>query len=142
MASSRGRRGFPTSPVESSIEKPGNASLDSEANALRDAGRVLAEPSLEIGVDWHIGGVDQVAQVRQHFPARHCVVGAGPRPGESGAGRCQGLVAESLGTPHIGHVTRDEYELHFADIFGQVIDWATGTTIHVVNPEALRPDGP
>ncbi len=41
-------------------------------------------------------------------------------------------------TPHIGYVTRDEYELQFADIFDQIIAWATRSPIHVVNPEALR----
>lgn len=43
-----------------------------------------------------------------------------------------------LCTPHIGYVTRDEYELQFADIFDQIVAWATRTPIHVVNPEALR----
>ena len=42
-----------------------------------------------------------------------------------------------LCTPHIGYVTRDEYELQFADIFDQVVAWATRKPIHVVNPEAL-----
>jgi D-3-phosphoglycerate dehydrogenase len=40
-------------------------------------------------------------------------------------------------TPHIGYVTRDEYDLQFADIFDQVLAYATGTPIHVVNPEVL-----
>jgi D-3-phosphoglycerate dehydrogenase len=40
-------------------------------------------------------------------------------------------------TPHIGYVTRDEYELQFADVFDQIVAWATHTPIHVVNPEAL-----
>ena len=29
-------------------------------------------------------------------------------------------------TPHIGYVTRDEYELQFADIFDQIIAFAAG----------------
>jgi D-3-phosphoglycerate dehydrogenase / 2-oxoglutarate reductase len=37
-------------------------------------------------------------------------------------------------TPHIGYVTRDEYELQFSDIFDQVVAWAAGTPINVVNP--------
>jgi len=41
-------------------------------------------------------------------------------------------------TPHIGYVTREEYELQFADIFDQIVAWATRTPIHVVNPEALQ----
>ena len=40
-------------------------------------------------------------------------------------------------TPHIGYVTRDEYELQFSDIFDQVVAWAAGAPIHVVNPEVL-----
>jgi D-3-phosphoglycerate dehydrogenase len=40
-------------------------------------------------------------------------------------------------TPHIGYVTRDEYDLQFSDIFDQVVAYAAGAPIHVVNPEAL-----
>jgi D-3-phosphoglycerate dehydrogenase len=40
-------------------------------------------------------------------------------------------------TPHIGYVSRDEYELQFADIFDQIVAYAAGTPIHVVNPEAI-----
>jgi D-3-phosphoglycerate dehydrogenase / 2-oxoglutarate reductase len=40
-------------------------------------------------------------------------------------------------TPHIGYVTRDEYDLQFADIFDQIVAYAAGTPIHVVNPESL-----
>jgi D-3-phosphoglycerate dehydrogenase len=42
-------------------------------------------------------------------------------------------------TPHIGYVTRDEYEIQFADIFAQITAFAAGKPINVVNPEALRP---
>jgi len=41
-------------------------------------------------------------------------------------------------TPHIGYVTRDEYEIQFADIFAQITAYAAGAPINVVNPEALR----
>jgi len=41
-------------------------------------------------------------------------------------------------TPHIGYVTRDEYELQFSDIFDQIVAYAAGTPINVVNPQALR----
>ena len=41
-------------------------------------------------------------------------------------------------TPHIGYVTRDEYEIHFADIFEQVVAYAAGAPINVVNPKALE----
>jgi len=41
-------------------------------------------------------------------------------------------------TPHIGYVTRDEYEVQFSDIFDQVVAYARGSPINVVNPAALR----
>ena len=40
-------------------------------------------------------------------------------------------------TPHLGYVTRDEYELQFADIFDQIVAYAAGAPINVVNPEVL-----
>ena len=40
-------------------------------------------------------------------------------------------------TPHIGYVTRDEYELQFTDIFEQVVAFDAGHPINVVNPEVL-----
>jgi len=40
-------------------------------------------------------------------------------------------------TPHIGYVTREEYELQFSDVFDQVVEFAKGTPINVVNPRAL-----
>jgi D-3-phosphoglycerate dehydrogenase len=42
-----------------------------------------------------------------------------------------------VATPHIGYVTRDEYELQFADIFDQIVAYANGAPINVVNPQAL-----
>jgi D-3-phosphoglycerate dehydrogenase len=41
-------------------------------------------------------------------------------------------------TPHIGYVTRDEYELQFADIFDQITAYGAGTPINVVNPAATQ----
>jgi D-3-phosphoglycerate dehydrogenase len=41
-------------------------------------------------------------------------------------------------TPHIGYVTRDEYELQFSDVFEQIIAYAAGTPINVVNPGATE----
>jgi D-3-phosphoglycerate dehydrogenase len=41
-------------------------------------------------------------------------------------------------TPHIGYVTRDEYELQFSDVFDQIIAYAAGTPINVVNPRVLE----
>jgi D-3-phosphoglycerate dehydrogenase len=43
-----------------------------------------------------------------------------------------------VATPHIGYVTRDEYELQFADIFDQITAYAAGAPINVVNPEVLE----
>jgi D-3-phosphoglycerate dehydrogenase len=43
-----------------------------------------------------------------------------------------------VGTPHIGYVTREEYEIQFADIFDQIIAYASGKPINVVNPEVLK----
>lgn len=40
-------------------------------------------------------------------------------------------------TPHIGYVSRDEYEVQFSDIFDQIVAYAGGTPINVVNPEVL-----
>jgi len=40
-------------------------------------------------------------------------------------------------TPHIGYVSRDEYEIQFADIFDQIVAYAKGTPSNVVNPEVL-----
>ena len=44
-------------------------------------------------------------------------------------------------TPHIGYVTRDEYELQFADVFDQIVAYANGNPINVVNPGALEQRG-
>ncbi len=41
-------------------------------------------------------------------------------------------------TPHIGYVTREEYELQFSDIFDQVVAYAAGAPTNVVNPDALK----
>jgi D-3-phosphoglycerate dehydrogenase len=41
-------------------------------------------------------------------------------------------------TPHIGYVTRDEYELQFTDIFNQIVDYAAGKPSNVVNPDVLK----
>ena len=37
-------------------------------------------------------------------------------------------------TPHIGYVTRDEYEVQFAEIFDQIAAYCAGAPINVVNP--------
>ncbi len=43
-----------------------------------------------------------------------------------------------VATPHIGYVTRDEYEIQFSDIFDQIVAYAAGKPINVVNP-AVKP---
>ena len=40
-------------------------------------------------------------------------------------------------TPHLGYVSRDEYEIQFADIFDQIVAFAAGSPINVVNPEVV-----
>jgi D-3-phosphoglycerate dehydrogenase len=40
-------------------------------------------------------------------------------------------------TPHIGYVTREEYEIQFSDIFDQITAYYSGHPINVVNPEVL-----
>jgi D-3-phosphoglycerate dehydrogenase len=44
----------------------------------------------------------------------------------------------ALCTPHIGYVTRDEWEIQFTDIFDQIVAYAAGAPIHVVNPDVAR----
>ncbi len=41
-------------------------------------------------------------------------------------------------TPHIGYVSREEYELQFADIFDQIVSYAAGKPANVVNPDVLK----
>jgi len=41
-------------------------------------------------------------------------------------------------TPHIGYVTREEWELQFADIFDQINAFAAGSPINVINPQVLE----
>jgi D-3-phosphoglycerate dehydrogenase len=42
-----------------------------------------------------------------------------------------------VATPHIGYVTREEYETQFMDIFEQILAFAAGKPINVVNPAVL-----
>jgi D-3-phosphoglycerate dehydrogenase len=42
-----------------------------------------------------------------------------------------------VATPHIGYVTREEYETQFIDIFEQIVAYAAGKPINVVNPDVL-----
>ncbi len=40
-------------------------------------------------------------------------------------------------TPHIGYVTRDEYQLQFSDVFDQILAYAAGKPTNVINPDVL-----
>jgi D-3-phosphoglycerate dehydrogenase len=40
-------------------------------------------------------------------------------------------------TPHIGYVTRDEFEIQFSDVFDQIVAYGQGRFINVVNPAVL-----
>ena len=42
-----------------------------------------------------------------------------------------------IATPHIGYVSREEYEIQFRDIFDQITAYCDGVPINVVNPEVL-----
>jgi D-3-phosphoglycerate dehydrogenase / 2-oxoglutarate reductase len=42
-----------------------------------------------------------------------------------------------VATPHIGYVTREEYETQFTDIFDQILAYAAGKPSNVVNPAVL-----
>jgi D-3-phosphoglycerate dehydrogenase len=41
-------------------------------------------------------------------------------------------------TPHLGYVTRDEFEVQFSDIFEQINAFAAGKPINMINPDALK----
>lgn len=40
-------------------------------------------------------------------------------------------------TPHLGYVTREEYEMQFTDIFDQIVAYQDGAPSNVINPEVL-----
>jgi D-3-phosphoglycerate dehydrogenase len=42
-----------------------------------------------------------------------------------------------VATPHIGYVSRDEYEIQFSDIFDQIVAFAAAAPIDVVNPGVM-----
>jgi D-3-phosphoglycerate dehydrogenase len=42
-----------------------------------------------------------------------------------------------VATPHVGYVSRDEYEIQFTDIFDQIVSYAAGQPINVVNPDVM-----
>jgi len=47
------------------------------------------------------------------------------------------LLPNVLATPHIGYVTHEDYEFQFAEIFNQIVAYAAGTPINVVNPDVF-----
>ena len=49
-----------------------------------------------------------------------------------------GWTEQVVATPHIGYVTREEYETQFIDIFDQIVAFAAGRPINVVNPKVLE----
>jgi len=46
-------------------------------------------------------------------------------------------MANVICTPHLGYVSREEYELQFTDIFDQIAAFAAGGPTNVVNPDVL-----
>jgi D-3-phosphoglycerate dehydrogenase len=44
-------------------------------------------------------------------------------------------------TPHIGYVTREEYEIQFSEIFDQIVAYAAGAPINVINAAVLKGAG-
>src|SRR5215510_6164487 len=46
-----------------------------------------------------------------------------------------------VATPHIGYVTHEEFETQFTDIFDQIVAFAGGRPINVVNPDVVMAAG-
>jgi D-3-phosphoglycerate dehydrogenase len=46
-------------------------------------------------------------------------------------------MANVICTPHLGYVSREEFEIQFTDIFDQIVAYAGGNPINVVNPDVL-----
>jgi D-3-phosphoglycerate dehydrogenase len=46
-----------------------------------------------------------------------------------------------VATPHLGYVTHEEYETQFGEIFDQILAYAAGKPINVINPEVLGARG-
>ena len=42
-----------------------------------------------------------------------------------------------LATPHLGYVERDSYELYFRSAFENIVQFAAGNPVNILNPEAL-----
>jgi D-3-phosphoglycerate dehydrogenase len=50
---------------------------------------------------------------------------------------CFQTMGSAICTPPIGYVTREEYELQFAEIFDQITAYCAGAPINMVNPNVL-----
>jgi D-3-phosphoglycerate dehydrogenase len=46
-----------------------------------------------------------------------------------------------VATPHIGYVTHEEFETQFSDVFDQIVAFAGGKPINVVNPDVVMAAG-
>lgn len=46
-------------------------------------------------------------------------------------------MANVVCTPHIGYVTREDYEVQFSEIFEQIVAYQNSAPINVINPEVL-----
>jgi D-3-phosphoglycerate dehydrogenase len=46
-------------------------------------------------------------------------------------------MANVICTPHLGYVTREEYETQFTDIFDQIVAYAAGAPTNVINTDVL-----
>jgi D-3-phosphoglycerate dehydrogenase len=42
-----------------------------------------------------------------------------------------------VATPHLGYVERDNYELYYGLVVDQILAYAGGSPINVLNPEAM-----
>ena len=49
------------------------------------------------------------------------------------------LLPNVLATPHIGYVTREDYEFQFAEIFNQIVAYAAGTPINAKTATSRAP---
>jgi D-3-phosphoglycerate dehydrogenase / 2-oxoglutarate reductase len=47
------------------------------------------------------------------------------------------LLPNMLATPHIGYVTREEYENQFSDVFDQIVAYVRGAPTNVANPDVI-----
>ena len=51
-------------------------------------------------------------------------------------------MANVICTPHLGYVSREEFEIQFTDIFDQITAYAAGNPINVVNPDSAAVRAP